>query len=73
LPVDELRLEVPATVPLERADMIEIHDVRAMHAHEPLGIESLSGCADNQNCFEAPIFYIDRNSDDNVRPVLEPN
>ena len=39
-PVDELRLEVPARVTLERADVVEIHNVCTMNAHESLWIES---------------------------------
>lgn len=41
LPADELGLEVPTSVAPERADVIEIHDVRAVNAHETLCIESL--------------------------------
>src|SRR4051794_37019294 len=40
-PVDELGLEVPANVPPERTDMVEVHDVRAMDANETLGVEPL--------------------------------
>jgi hypothetical protein len=40
-PVEEFSLEVPTRVPLERADMVEVHDVCAMDANETLGIESL--------------------------------
>ena len=32
VPVDHLRFEVSAKVTLERADMIEVHDPRAMNA-----------------------------------------
>ncbi len=41
MPVEELGLEVPTRIPSERAEVVEVHDVRAVDAHETLRIESL--------------------------------
>jgi hypothetical protein len=39
-PVEQLRLEIPAGVRLERPHLLEVHDVRPMHAHEAARVET---------------------------------
>ena len=47
-PVVELRLEVAAPIALECADVVEVHDVRAMNLGKALGIETRDEAAERQ-------------------------
>jgi hypothetical protein len=38
--VEQLRLEIPACAGPERPHLLEIHDVRPMHAYEPARVET---------------------------------
>ena len=47
-PVIELRLEIAAPVALECADVVEVHDVRAMNLGKAPGIEARDKLAERQ-------------------------
>ena len=48
MPVDELGFEVPTRVPFGCADVVKVHDVRVMDAHEAPGIEPLFQAAQRE-------------------------